>query len=146
MANSNANQNKGQGQQSQGSQQGQKGQSQQGQGQQSGGREINPNRPSGEPGKLPQNAGSALDAGNGGTATQGKSQSGGQSKSSDLKQGMSAKGNDARTGGSGAGGSEDQDSPTGIGRAVKEGEAESTDEGEDDLSPRGQHGRSDKPM
>jgi len=155
MANNNPNQNKDQGKQGgmqgQGQQQGQ----QKGQ-QQNGGREVNPTRPSGEPGKLPQNAGSALDSGKGGTSTQqqqqqSKSQSaqGGQSKSMKdeigQKHGTPTKGNDSRGGRDES--EQDEDAATGIGQAVRKGDAESAKHGEDDLGHRSDKNKGDnKPM
>lgn len=131
---------------------------------QSPGREVSPSRPAGEPGKLPQNAGSALDSGKGGTATQqqqSKSQGaqGGQSQSRDksrdeIGQKHSAgsatptKGNDSRASRE----NQDVDAPTGIGQAVRKGEAESATDGEDDLGHRSEDdkgdccGRGSKPM
>jgi len=154
MAN-NPNQNQGKQDQSkqdhskQGHQEGQQGQSQ-------AGREVNPSRPAGEPGKLPQNAGSALNSG--GTATQQQQQSksqgaqGGQSKSmrdegqDPQRTGTPTKGNDSRAGRD----SQDVDSPTGIGQAVRKGEADTDiDGGEDDLGHRSGNdkgGRDNKAM
>lgn len=119
--------------------------------QQSAGREVSPSRPAGEPGKLPQNAGSALDTGKGGTATQQQSKSqsaqSGHSKfgKDEIGQKHSAgtptNGNDSR-----AARDEDQDvdAPTGIGQAVRKGEAESAlDGGEDDLGHQNQKGKGD---
>lgn len=120
--------------------------------QQSAGREVSPSRPAGEPGKLPQNAGSALDSGKGGTATQqqqSKSQSAqsGQARKGDIgeKHGSGSpnpsKGNDSRAA---RGDDQDVDAPTGIGQAVRKGEAESAlDGGEDDLGHQNQKGKGD---
>ena len=155
MANNNPNQNKDQGKQ--GGMQSQQQSQQQGQqkGHQSGGREVNPSRPSGEPGKIPQNAGSALDFGKGGTSTQQQQQSksqsaqSGQSKSmkNDIgqKHGTPTKGNDSRSGRDES--EQDEDAPTGIGQAVRKGDAESIKHGEDDLGHRSDKNKGDnKPM
>ncbi|MBN8598368.1 MAG: hypothetical protein J0L78_11905 [Planctomycetes bacterium] len=120
--------------------------------QQSAGREVSPSRPAGEPGKLPQNAGSALDSGKAGTATQqqqSKSQSAqsGQSKfaKDEIGQKHSA-GTPTKGSNSRAARDDDQDvdAPTGIGQAVRKGEAESAlDGGEDDLGHQDQKGKGD---
>jgi hypothetical protein len=152
MAN-NPNQNQGKQDQSkqdhskQGHQEGQQGQSQ-------AGREVNPSRPSGEPGKLPQNAGSALNSG--GTATHQQQQSKSQGAQGGQSKSMRDEGQDQqRTGtpanrGSDSRASQDVDAPTGIGQAVRKGEAETDiDGGNDDLGNRSGNdkgGRDNKAM
>lgn len=152
MANNNPNQNKDQGKQ--GGMQGQQQQGQQKSQQQNAGREVNPTRPSGEPGKLPQNAGSALDSGKTGTGTQqqqSKSQSAqGTDQSRSMREDSQRQSTPTRgkeTPGGRDESEQDEDAATGIGQAVRKGEAESTDRGEDDLGHRNDKDRGrDKPM
>lgn len=111
------------------------------------GREINPARPSGEPGKLPQNAGNALDANKGGTATQhgqqSKSQSAQPSSSQTMKGGEAqderngpsqgaARPGDQKQGAGTSRNTQDEDKPSGISQAVKKGEDGAGDLGAED--------------